>query len=66
MTSQTIIFTHLSFDAPAKKYLREALLGKDGQNLDDLPSMDQCIGTSKIEGVNSMGLKYFSKRYSYR
>ena len=64
------------------KKLLEALMGKDGKNLDQLHRMDgECfisvviskyfyplefVHTSDIESLNSLLLKYCKKRYVYR
>ena len=63
--------------------LRQAVMGQNGRNLDDLDHMDgmqgfilvqtfyllkcaEFVHTSDLESVNSLILKYTSKRYSYR
>ena len=64
--------------------LRQAVMGQNGRNLDDLEQMDgiiyglplvhnfkvkkilEFVHTSDLESVNSLILKYTSKRYSYR
>ena len=60
--------------------LREAVVGKNGRNLDDLPHMDggyncfrtstiflisEFVHTSDLESVNSLILKYSSKSQAY-
>jgi len=47
------------------KKLRQAILGSNGKNLDDLEMMDEFVHTSDLESLNSLILKYCSKTHSY-
>merc|ERR1719186_946722 len=47
------------------KKLRQAIMGKNEKNLDDLKGMDEFIHTSNLESLNSLILKYCNKTYVY-
>ena len=47
------------------KKLVEAIMGKDGRNLDNLDKMSEFVHTSDIESLNSLILKYCNKTYVY-